>query len=110
MLLLFYPNQLIRNSAPCDRLSTQSNLGLLKFRFATEVLHADMLATKNWNLQHNPNGIAMSMKNIFAHEPSNSTGDRGTITAWTDADFQIDADKIVISALANQIKQKWVYQ
>ena len=110
MLLLFYPNQPIRNSAPCDRLSTQSNLGLLKFRFATEVLHADMLATKNWNLQHNPNGITMSMKNIFAHEPSNSTGDRGAITAWTDTDFRIDADKIVISALANQIKQKWVYQ
>ena len=45
-------------------------------------------------MQHDPDSITMSMKNIFAHEPSNSTGDRGTITAWTDADFQIDAYKI----------------
>ena len=55
-------------------------------------------------MQHNPDSITMSMKNIFAHEPSNSTGDRGTITAWTDTDFQIDAYKIVISPLANQMK------
>ena len=55
-------------------------------------------------MQHDPDSITMSMKNIFAHEPSNSTGDRGTITAWTDTDFQIDAYKIVISPLANQMK------
>ena len=93
MLLLFYPNQLIRNSVLYDHLSILLNYNLLKYNFSTGVLQLK-LTDLLWNcmkLQHNPDSITMSMKNIFAHEPSNSAGDRGAITAWTDTHFQIDA-------------------
>ena len=34
-------------------------------------------------------GIAMAVKNVLAHESSNSTRDRGAITAWAWKGFQI---------------------
>ena len=57
-----------------------------------------------WKLQHNPYSISMAVKNIFAHEASNTAGDWGAITAWTYIDFQID--QLALSLSANQMKAK----
>ena len=104
MLLLFYPNQLIRKSVPYDRLSILSNLNLLKFSKILQLKLTRLLWKIAWKLQHNPNSISMAVKNIFAHEASNTAGDWGAITAWTYIDFQID--QLALSLSANQMKAK----